>query len=157
MQARYVIQGYARGLSAGVENITWYSLDRAPYDPYYQSLLNDDFSPKPGFYAYKTMTAELTGYTYSHDRNVWVYDGSERGYSYVKEAYVFENGSGQEKTVAWGSGTLAFAPADQLRVVDRQGNVTFIVDGGAGDADGTQNGTVTLQLSTEPVFVQMVG
>lgn len=155
-QARYIIQGYARGLAAGVENITWYSLDRAPYDPYYQSLLYDDFSPKPAFYAYKALTAELTGYTYSHDRSVWIIDDNiPRGYRYVREAYVFKNASGEEKTVAWGSGRLTFAPADQLRVADREGNVTFIADGGAGDADGAQDGTVELQLTADPVFAQV--
>jgi hypothetical protein len=69
------------------------------------------------------------------------------------EGYVFEDASQQEKTVAWGSGTLTFAPAGQLRVVDREGNVTFIVDGGPEDADGVENGAVELQLSADPVFV----
>jgi hypothetical protein len=148
-QARYVIKGYARGMAAGVENIAWYSLDRPPYDPYYQSLLYDDFSPKPAFYAYQTLTGELAGYGYSHDRNncVWV--------NCVVEAYVFENASQQEKTVAWGSGTLVFAPANQLRVVDRAGSVTIIVDGGAGDVDGVQNGAVELQLTAEPMFASV--
>ena len=153
-QARYVLMGYARALSAGIVNITWYSLDRAPYDPYYQSLLYDDFSPKPAFFAYQTLTAELTGYTYSHDRNAWVYDDSSRGYRYVIEAYVFADAAQQEKTVVWGEPdqTLAFQ-AGQISVVDRWGAETVIVDGGAGDADGAQNGVVILQLSVEPRFV----
>jgi hypothetical protein len=37
--------------------------------------------------------------------------------------------------------------------VDREGNETFVDDGGAGDVDGTQNGAVELQLSADPVFV----
>jgi len=149
-QARYVIKGYTRGLAAGARNITWYSLDRPPYDPYYQSLLYDDFSPKPAFVAYQTLVAELTGYGYSHDRNTcqWV--------NCAVEAYVFESSSLQKKTVAWGSGTLVFALADQLRVVNRQGSVTTVVDGGEGDVDGAQNGSVELQLSVEPVFVKVV-
>jgi hypothetical protein len=150
-QARYVIQGFARGLAIGVQNITWYSLDRPPYDPYYQSLLYDDFSPKPAFYAYQTLTAELNGYEFSYDRIVlgtWPV--------YVVEAYVFENedATQQEKTVAWGSGQLTFQ-AGQVRVVDRWGDEAFIADGGVGDEDGTQNGTIVLQLSSEPVFVSV--
>jgi len=140
-QARYVIQGYARGLAAGVENITWYALV-TPNDSYHQGLLFDDLTPKPAFYAYKTMTAELRGYAYARTLNVPNVEG-----------YVFATPCGREKTVAWGSGRLTF-PAGRLRVVDRWGNETFIVDGGAGDADGTQNGIVTLQLSAEPIFVQ---
>ena len=69
------------------------------------------------------------------------------------EGYVFATPCRREKTVAWGSGRLTF-PGGRLRVVDRWGNETFIVDGGTGDADGVQNGIVTLQLSAEPVFVQ---
>jgi hypothetical protein len=155
-QARYVIKGHVRGLSAGIENITWYSLDRAPYDPYYQSLLYDDFSTKPAFGAYQTLTGELAGYTYSHNRNDWVYDDSDRGYRYVIEAYVFEDASQREKTVVWGESdqTLDFQ-ASQVRTVDRWGEETFISDGGAGDTDGEQNGTVVLQISNEPVFVSV--
>ena len=140
-QARYVIRGYARGLAAGVENITWYALV-TPNDSYHQGLLFDDLTPKPAFYAYKTMTAELGGYAYARTLNVPNVEG-----------YVFATPCGHEKTVAWGSGRLTF-PGGRLRVVDRWGNKTFIADGGAGDADGAQNGIVTLQLSADPVFAQ---
>jgi len=140
-QARYVIRGYARGLAAGVENITWYALV-TPNDSYHQGLLFDDLTPKPAFYAYKTMTAELRGYAYARTLNVPNVEG-----------YVFATPCGHEKTVAWGSGRLTF-PGGRLRVVDRWGNKTFIADGGAGDADGAQNGIVTLQLSADPVFAQ---
>jgi hypothetical protein len=140
-QARYVIRGYARGLAAGVENITWYALV-TPNDSYHQGLLFDDLTPKPAFYAYKTMTAELGGYAYARTLNVPNVEG-----------YVFATPCGHEKTVAWGSGRLTF-PGGRLRVVDRWGNETFIADGGAGDADGAQNGIVTLQLSADPVFAQ---
>jgi hypothetical protein len=140
-QARYVIKGYARGLAAGVENITWYALV-TPNDSYEQGLLFDDWTPKPAFYAYQTLTAQLTGYEYAYTLDAEDVEG-----------YVFGNPCQQEKTVAWGSGTLIFAPAGQLRVVDREGDVTFIVDGGTGDADGEQNGAVELQLSADPVFV----
>ena len=140
-QARYVIQGYSRGLAAGVENITWYAL-ATPNDSYQQGLLFDDWTPKPAFYAYCTLTSELTGYEYARTLDVAGVEG-----------YVFQNPCGREKTVAWGSGTLTLAPADQLRVVDREGNVTTIVDGGAGDVDGVQNEAVELQLSADPVFV----
>jgi hypothetical protein len=155
-QARYVIKGHVRGLSADIENITWYSLDRAPYDPYYQSLLYDDFSTKPAYGAYQTLTSELIGYTYSRQRSTWVYDDSNRGYRYVVEAYVFEDQAGNEKTVVWGETdrTLDFQ-AGQVRVVDRWGNEAFVSDGGADDVDGTQNGVVVLQLANEPVFVSV--
>ena len=133
--------GYARGLTAGVGNITWYALT-TPSDPYEQGLLFDDWTPKPAFYAYQTLTSELGGYEYVRTLNVPDVEG-----------YVFQDLSLQEKTVAWGSGTLTFVPAGQLRVVDREGSVVSVVDGGEGDVDGVENGTVELQLSSEPVFV----
>lgn len=160
-QARYVIKGYARGLAAGVENITWYALT-APNDSFEQDLLFDDWTRKSAYYAYQTMAAELEGYVYSHDRSAWVSDACPyvdppRGYHYVREAYVFRTPCGQEKTVAWSDekDTLSFAPAGRLRVVDRHGQESFVEDGGAGDVDGARNGAVELQLSADPVFVSV--
>lgn len=145
-QARYVFQGYARALAAGVENVTWFALVSPPYDPWEQGLLyEDDWSPKPAFYAYQTLTYELTGYQYSHTLD-----------APTAEAYVFRNGSGEEKVMAWSwgepleSGYLTFTPADQLRVVDRDGRVTFVQDGGPEDANQTP-GSVTIQLPAVPV------
>lgn len=150
-QARYVIKVYARALSAGVQNITWFSLDQPPYDRFGQALLNPDFSPKPAFFAYQTLTSELEGfYEYSKNRNVCSW--SRAGASCDVEAYIFKDDFHEEKTVAWGSKLLPFQ-ADELRVVDRDGNETFIMDGGDGDEDGELNGSVKLQLSDEPVFV----
>jgi len=140
-QARYVIQGNVRGLAAGAENVTWFALT-TPNDPWELQLLFDDWTPKPAFGAYQTLTSQLGGYEYG--RTLSVPDG---------EAYVFQGAGQQEKTVAWGSGTITFAPAGQLRVVDREGNEMFVADGGAGDVDGTENGAVELQLSSDPVFV----
>ena len=139
-QARYVIQGYTRGLAAGVENITWYALTTG--DAAGQGLLYNDLTPKPAYYAYQTLTRELTGYEYA--RTLDLPDG---------EGYVFRDSYQQEKTVAWGSGTLALAPASRLRVADRKGNVFFIRDGGVRDMDGTQNEALELQLAADPVFI----
>lgn len=150
-QARYVIKVYARALSAGVENITWFSLDQPPYDRYGQALLNPDFSPKPAFFAYQTLTTELDGfYAYSHSRNDCSWDSS--GVSCLVEAYVFDNEFNDHKTVAWGSETLSFK-TNNLRVVDRDGNEIIIKDGGDGDEDNLPNGIVKLQLTDEPLFL----
>jgi hypothetical protein len=142
-QARYVVQGYARGLAAGVENITWYAL-HTPNDTYEQGLLFDDWTPKPAFYAYRTLTAELSGYEYAYTPDAENVEG-----------YTFRTPCGQEKTVAWGTGAVIFTPAEQLRVVDREGNGNSVKDGGPGDRDGMQNGAVELQLSLDPVFVMV--
>jgi len=146
-QARYVFQGYARALAAGMVNVTWFALVSPPYDPYQQGLLYEgDWSPKPAFYSYQTLTYELTGYQYSHALNVPQVEG-----------YVFRDGSGHEKVMAWAWGEaeppayLTFAATTVLRVVDRWGQVTFVQDGGPGDVDGIRNASVALKLPAPPV------
>jgi hypothetical protein len=141
-QARYVIQGNVRGLAAGVEKLVWFALV-TPNNIYEQGLLYDDFSPKPAFYAYKTLISELEGFDYSQTLDVE-----------DVEAYVFESSIGDEKVVAWGNNTFTFTSVSQLRVVDRDGTVTWITDGGPGDLDGTQNNYIVIQISSEPVFIQ---
>jgi hypothetical protein len=144
-QSRYVIQGNTRALAAGIDKVVWFVLVSPPYDPHAQGLLyQDDWSPKPAYYTYQVLAGELAGYTYSHTRTVP-----------EVEAYVFRTEKGPEKTTAWGSGTLAFTPASRLRVVDRMGNVSFVDDGGAGDVDAAQNGSVVLQMTVDPVFVSV--
>jgi hypothetical protein len=130
-------------MAAGVEKIVWYALT-TPNDEDEQQLLYDDWSPKPGFYAFKKLTSELRGYEYDRTLNISNVEG-----------YVFANNSGSEKVVAWGSGSLTFTPASQLRVVDRDGNVTIIQDGGSSDLDGVQNGRIQFQTTKEPFFIKI--
>jgi hypothetical protein len=59
-QARYVPQVYARSISIGVGNVTWYGLTTPNQQHDEQGLLFADFSPKPSFTAYQTMTAQLS-------------------------------------------------------------------------------------------------
>jgi hypothetical protein len=146
-QARYVIQGHVRSLAVGAVNITWFALVSPPYDPSEQGLLYQEvYTPKPAYYAYQTLTSELAGYDYVRPQS-----------AQNAEGYVFRNAQGQEKTVAWSwgaagtSGMVDFAQTNQLRMVDRSGNVTLIQDGGAGDADGVANGTVVVRLPTVPL------
>jgi hypothetical protein len=143
IQARYVVMGNVRGLAAGVKTIVWYALT-TPNDNYDQQLLFDDWSPKPAFYAFKTLVRELKGYEYQQT----IGDASV-------EAYVFISPSSrQEKVVAWGSGKLTFDSASRLRVVDRYGNITEVEDGGHGDYDGKQNNVIIYKVSHEPSFIQ---
>jgi hypothetical protein len=149
-QARYAIQGNVRAVAAGAEAVIWFALSTRYSKWQHEGLLFDDWTPKPGFYAYQTLTSELEGYTFERNMNL----------SSPNEAYVFQSASGDEKTVAWttdlGTQTLTFTPATRLRIVDREGQVTYIQDGGAGDADGSANGAVRLVLSFDPVFVTVV-
>lgn len=139
-QAYYVLKGYSRGLAAGIKNITWFALGD-PLDGFDQSLLTTDFSPKPAFYSYKTLVAQLTNYTY--DRTLSIPEG---------EAYVFRNSCNDEKIVAWGNNApLNVSPATSLEVTDYLGNVSAIQDGGPGDGDGSQNDSIQVMLSLDPM------
>jgi hypothetical protein len=142
-QARYVIQGNVRALAAGVKNITWYALS-TPNDSYQQGLLNDDWTPKPAFYAFQTLTKELKFYTYS--RTLTIPGG---------EGYVFQDGCGTEKTVAWGAGASLWLNGwTKAHTVDYLGNSQTIQDGGAGDADGRVDGSISLSLTAGPMFFE---
>ena len=145
-QARYVVQGQIRALAAGVERVVWFALVSPPYDPFEQGLLYEtDWSPKPAFYSYQTLIKEMAGYSYAYSLDASGVEG-----------YVFRNAAQQEKTVAWAWGEagqlayLTFASASRLRVVDRQGQVIYVQDGGPGDVDGVHNGSVRLQLPAPP-------
>jgi hypothetical protein len=146
-QARYVIQGSVRALAASVERVVYYTLVSPPNQDSDQSLLyNHDWSPKPAFYAYQTLTYELAGYEYVRTLEV---DGVE--------GYVFRDSALREQTVAWSwgepheSGTVTFAPASQLRVMDSYGYITYVQDGGPQDADGSEDGSIMLELPPVPV------
>jgi hypothetical protein len=143
-QARYVIQGNVRGLAVGVIKIVWYAL-LTPNDNYDQALLYADLSPKPAFTAFKTLSTELRGYQYLATVNITNVEG-----------YVFSSLNQANKTVAWGSGIMIFTPASQLRVVDRNGNASIINDGSALDQDRRVNGSIRLQMSIEPIFIQVI-
>jgi hypothetical protein len=161
-QARYVFTVYARSLSFGVENITWYALKINPSvnGGDYQGLLYDsrdpglENQPKPAFYAYQTLARELTGYHYS---------ASVGGLSNA-EAYVFTNMCDEKKIIAWYNETSGYTPlallqASSAKLVYRPYNngspsVQTILDGGAGDLDGAVNESITLALTLEPVIIQ---
>ena len=152
-QARYVIQGHARGLAAGAANITWFVLVSPPYDPHQQGLLYEhDWSPKPAYHAYQALTSELMTYRYERTLEAAGVEG-----------YVFRDRQGQQKTVAWWSeewppsGSLRVSPASSLRVVDRIGAVSYVNDGGPRDMDGILNGAVMLAITQDPVFVSEQG
>jgi hypothetical protein len=152
-QARYVIKVYARALSAGIENISWFSLDSPPYDSQGQALLNPDFSPKPAFFAYQTLTRELDGYyEYSHSQNICSW--SRSGASCSLETYTFKDDNQNAKMVAWGKRSLTFTTS-KLRVVDRNGVESIIMDGGNGDLDGKKDGSVEVKLTQEPIFISI--
>jgi hypothetical protein len=147
-QARYVPQVYARAISVNVGNVSWYGLTTPNQDDG-QGLLFEDFSPKPSFFAYQTMTKQLSNYKYHHTLSAPGIEG-----------YAFQTAAGAEKLVMWldetntaTSATYSLSPATQVLVVDYLGTERVIIDGGAGDMDYTRNGVVKLQITLIPIYV----
>jgi hypothetical protein len=103
-------------------------------------------TPKPAYLAYQTLTKELGGCEYSHTLDVT-----------DAEAYSFVDSLGGETMVALASGDpgketyVTLASSSALRIVDRKGDVSYVHDGGSGDADGSQNGSIRLQLPAVPI------
>jgi hypothetical protein len=143
-QARYVIQGNVRSLAAGAVKVVWFALS-TPNDINDPSLLFADLSPKPAFTAFKTLSLELRGYQYLATVNATNVEG-----------YVFSSPTQSNKTVAWGSGTITFTPASQLQIVDRSGKVGTVNDGSFSDLDHSVNGSIRLQMTDEPIFIQVL-
>jgi hypothetical protein len=144
-QARYVPQVYARALSYGIPSITWFALT-TPNHPDGQGLLLDDFTPKPAYYAYQTVTTELMGFKYSRALAA----PNIEGYYFAKPS------AGLEKLLAWGSGTLALTGANQVRVVNYVGSESVITDGQPGDMDNIVNGSVSVAISIDPLYLQVI-
>jgi len=82
------------------------------------------------------------------------------------EAYQFRHfggdNAGNPKVVAWaniGTQTLTL-PVPRVRVVTRPGSglpeERIITDGNGTDLDGAGNGTITLQLTNEPVIIELL-
>lgn len=170
-QARYVFTVHARGFATGAKNITWYGMkivpELTPLD--HQGLLFDwrdgalENSPKPAFYAYQTLTRELGNYRFDQ----WV--GFDPSTHPAAEAYKFKHlagaTAGKPKLVAWSNSSTDVPLVlgnTEIRVVYRPGAagipaVEFTVtDGGAGDADNAQNGSIQFNLKAEPVIIELV-
>jgi hypothetical protein len=154
-KARYVPKVYARSLSIDMKNITWYGIT-TPNQPDGQGLLDDDFVPRPAFYAYKTMTTELSGYQFhAYLKPIDLYTDLE--------GYYFQNSGGGLKLVVWKGdyhespiAPLVVSPASQIRVVDYLGNTSIIFDGGPGDLDGQVNGAILLHVDENPIYIEVL-
>lgn len=150
---RYVPQVYARGMSAGIYPISWFTLVDYPYplDPYYYGLLTATLQPKPAYYAYQTMTRELDGYRFLRVR---------RGLPASLEAYEFSK-EGQHKLLIWSLGgqTVLWPFALEqvggtVRRVAHTGAVGLLTDGGSGDLDGQADGRIAIAIGPDPVYLE---
>lgn len=149
-QARYVPQAFARGMSADLESVIWFTL--VDFETTYGfGLLYPDYSQKKSYLAYQTLTEELAGAQY-----VRRLPDEETGDSQI-EAYEFTIPCPDRLLwVVWTNGDTRSQmdfPVTTLRVVDKFGSETIVVDGQVGDLDGIVNGKVRIWvLPGDPIY-----
>ncbi len=149
-QARRLVQIFVQGLAVEIDLLSWFAVfDHGPATDAHGLFYNNDLNqPKPAYTAYQTLTRELDGMYYSAP----VAAGGTEGYLFVRP-------DGQSRVVVWGTTnpttTIAFSRTC-LRVVDKYGIVTLIVDGGAGDQDFAVNGQVAvLVYLDQPLYISV--
>ncbi|NUQ36311.1 MAG: hypothetical protein HUU23_00635 [Caldilineales bacterium] len=148
-QARYVIQSFARAMSADIAPIFWFMGVDLWQDKKF-GLLRSNLRAKPSFYAFKTVATELANAEFVRPRNDLI--SRFEGYEF--------NALGRTKTVIWEhSGTpvalpiIVAQPGGVLRVVAMGGGVTLLTDGGAGDADKLANGKIPVTIDINPQII----
>ncbi len=152
LTARLVWELFVQSMSTGIHPIIWLQAVDEPWLPYAHGLLRDDLTPKLSYTAFQALTTHLTGAQFSTVRRD--YPSDVMGYDF------FVNN--QTKTVVWVTTETqkqhAFplpAAGGALNVVDKFGGVQYIVDGGAGDLDGTRNASVRITIDADPRLISV--
>lgn len=151
LTARYVIQAFVRAMSFGMESVIWFMAADSDSMPHKYGLMRSDLTPKPAYYAYRTLTNELRGATFVAARYDW--PAHIEGYDFTWQ--------GRRKTAVWTltetPDSLSYAvaqPGAGLRLVSKSGAVQVVNDGGAGDGDGAANGFVLITVDASPLIVE---
>lgn len=148
LQASGLVQMFVRGLSVGIQQMSWFMVfdSSGPATETHGLFRGTDLnSPKPAYAAYATLTSQLYGARYH---------GPLTGAGI--EGYVFDMSDGRQKSVLWAtqpSAQFTFS-STCLRRVDYVGNVTAsITDGSASDLDHAP-GQITLPvLANLPIYI----
>jgi hypothetical protein len=161
LQSRYVVAGYVRSMAAGLAVQIWYSW--WDVDSSMPGLLDSEFEPKPAYYAYQTLTAQL-----GPARYVRSLTEAETGSEDI-EGYVFSvpGADGWERLdVMWydcpeyqkhppedcspGASETMMVPASVLQITDLYGNSSIRYDA----SDGTIDGQIALEIGPNPIYVE---
>jgi hypothetical protein len=153
IQSRYVAKLYARSMVAGLQYVTWFTLQDSAEDPRNWGLLDDSLDPKPAYSAYQVLTTEMAGARYkraltSVETGGW---SETEGYLYTFPCRV----SSKEIYVVWTNYGEVYRPltvaADRIRRVDKYGVATVIED----SADGKVDGKVSLTVGPSPLYLEV--
>lgn len=161
-QAQCLILTMVRGQASGLHGVLWWTFKDEPQFGWYYGLVDEALTPKPSYYAYQTLTRELSGYRYTATLT------DSPGFAKL-ETYEFKKGD-KVKFILWTfvnpktsaielcarvrpSRTATFGPGvTQLRIVDMSGNASLVADNAVGDLD-TRAGYIALAVSA-PVLVE---
>ncbi|MGH2543147.1 MAG: cellulase family glycosylhydrolase, partial [Ardenticatenaceae bacterium] len=58
-QSDFLTRSFPRGVAAGIEQLTWYTLTNGGWR--YAGLLDEDGDPRPAYFAYQTLIAQVKG------------------------------------------------------------------------------------------------
>lgn len=161
LQPRYVPVAYARGLAAGLMVQNWYAW--RDIDSGLPGLLDSGLQPKPAYYAYQTLTAQL-----GRARYVRPLTAEETGGGNI-EGYVFSvpgASTWERLDVVWydcagyrrmppqdcppGASQTMTVTGPGLRVTDMYGNSNVRYDAD----DGVVDERIALEIGPNPVYVK---
>lgn len=149
LAARYVVQGFVRGLAAGLRAVIWFTM--VDYDdPRAYGLLRQDLTPKPAYQAYRVLTQQLKGAKFSRTLSP-----GQGGWPDV-EGYAFTSRDGGELYVLWAMGFVdqeIAVPGKRLRLVTKEGTENSVSDGYAGDLGGVADGQIVVKVSADPIYL----
>lgn len=138
-QAQFLVRSFVNFLSAGVKKEFWFKFhEDSPGGDNLYSLVNQDFSPKPAYLAYATLTHHLSGTTFVQSVQLGT---AVKG--------VLFGGNGGTEAVLWSTGETGtmVLPIPSGQAVDLMDNPTGVHDAAS----------LTVPLSGDAVFVQIPG
>jgi len=152
LQSRYVAQVFPRSLAVDLVSTIWFTLtdDDDPYDWKYGLLIEPDLSPKPAYFAYKTMSTQLSSAVY-----VRTLGPRETG-CYQIEAYEFTTPPDYTVIVTWTNDDVSHQlelVIPQVLVVDKFGAETIVRD----RDDGVVDGLTHVPVGPSPVYLHLDG
>ncbi len=143
-QHAYLIRAYLTALRCGVQRVFWYELVDAGNDPQIHrsqnGVLRSDFTPKPAYTAYQTLTENLPAGSqftpaewYLHDRSIY-----------------FPQWVRADRTPG---GALWAQEQGHYTLKTKGGQITFFTfDGTPVQPLKAENGSFTVALSSTPIF-----
>jgi Cellulase (glycosyl hydrolase family 5) len=148
VQSRYVVQSFVRSMTADLYPVIWFTLLDSDWDPRNWGLLDMYLNPKPSYYAYQTLTNQLSRANFVRAL------GPEATGPILVEAYEFASPTGQAIIVAWVNDEVNVnltQMASEISVVDKFGSETIIYDGD----DGQMDGRVHVSVGPSPVYLRI--